>query len=1166
VLAAAPGVAASPAEAQVDPQPDYVRTHPGGEELVFMRANDAVTYRWCVPGTAHCGEVTVTCAEAREDTRAVLESAEQARRLLTAAGVYRIIHLDLDRVQRTEVRVAHYLERLKEAGVLPLRFAFINSAIDGTGNSAIRLGGPESPDDEPQDLATYRDPTVTELLEELFGPAGDVDSWIAAVDGLDDLARESTDDDRARRSIAAYLPIKARATLAELNDDAVNGVLDATEEAEFLEEVREALEVSLPDLVLKALDYIEGRLRGSTRGLYGFGKGLTSFDTPYLAPSELLFELAGVSTWHVYFDGLLEFLGLRAPVMRHVGALEVGDGDGNSQRIPASGVAVGLESLCRRHTLPDDDALDFVDGAGREVVEVGRAFASIAPVRNSRGEWVSEELAGVPLRSAIVKSSDGSALLQDGDNGWYRVEDWFFEDYDVYVPNPGGGNPLRRRVASYSLRLDQDGLTGDWNVLDWVDLDENGAAEAAVVRTYPAAEVEAAVPVDVTRIHNGGSGPTGSIHAGGGISVRARGVLGEAQVEYCLISPNNKRCPRPGRLTVLVEPEGWDDARADAADDDFRVLVNRVTGRIVLLQSLADGAPAARGEEVVTVGAEPHAVVDRLCCLPEDYHWSVDLVLPVMRNDGVRFLRDGTPLNKGGSKVAPGELDPGDLARCDGGRYCSYLRPRPLSRPRQAGRFDADALPDLQVERHARSLELRLSADPESAAAAGGESYTEGAYTFEYCLAHRDGRCGRPRPCTRVTYLDEPRAPNAAPLAGVASLAEVDVGFFEVTRGCRGTGATVKVTVEVHVEGSLDAVPAQVWEQEPDGDPPPPEDEKYCYQPKIRGDGSVDYGRAGADPWHSTWTLDPVDGRAPPEWCFLTLRKYLDRAGHCVLTVKTSNWRLGAVEQSPQSRWQLDWHGQPSRSTAGLRPVFLTGHRLIEGDPTYCRGERQPRIVGVWGTHVGAENWRFLADNPAGKDEDCDFQPVYPQEASCNHFGDFHNDNRRFDLDGFVPLDRVLNHRKTDPRNLHDLGEAWHDRLAAVEPCIGERECDEWVPPVPGWYQVRVEVDTHPATHRRSACPKKTEQECRDPRRESSTPFCPTGTVPEGKPAAGDEYKAYNRKLDGDDEYWWYCYTQAPDPDGDGPERAPPPVPLMSEPVRFVFDELIWVDAPYLGP
>jgi hypothetical protein len=427
-----------------------------------------------------------------------------------------------------------------------------------------------------------------------------------------------------------------------------------------------------------------------------------------------------------------------------------------------------------------------------------------------------------------------------------------------------------------------------------------------------------------------------------------------------------------------------------------------------------------------------------------------------------------------------------------------------------------------------------------------------------------------------VTYLDEPRAPNAAPLAGVASLAEVDVGFFEVTGGCEGTGATVTVTVEVHVEGSLDAVPEQVWEQEPDDDPPPPEDKKYCYQPKQMEDGLHDYVRGDPFPWHSTWTLDPVDERGPPHWCFLPHGAHLDRAGHCVIADRNRAWELGSVEQSPQSRWHIDrwhidYHGTPSRSTVLDRPVFLAGHRLIEGDPAYCLGERQPRIVGVWGTHVGAENWRFLADDPDSKDQDC--EQGIPEENSCSRFGDFGEFHP-----SIVPLDRVLNHGQSGSGGLHDLGEAWHERLAAVEPCIGERECDEWVPPVAGWYQVRVEVDTHPATHRRSACPRTdTRGDCLERERGDvawlypHSPFCPTGTVAEGS-LAGHEYRADKGKMDGDAEYRWYCYTQAPQPDDPDPDDyfpAPPrpdPVPLKSEPVRFVFDELIWVDAPYLGP
>jgi len=1118
---------ASPAQAQVDPQPDYVRMHPDSETLVFMRANDLVTYHACDSQSVHCVPVTSTCGRVSEDMRKQVEAAEQARRTLTAAEVYRIADPALGGVPRADVRLQHYLEQLKDEGVLPLRYALINSEID------------------PEDPSTYRDPQVDRLLEALYESSGDVEESIKLVQALDDLTASPlnpSDPSLAGMTIATLLPDSARERASELATRPA-GTLDPGELATFMGDVREALRVDLSPAVVSSLEGLHSRLmpQTSNTGLDSFNRSMPADEVPYW----LVDPLGRI-------EGFLELLGLEPPSMDSVDSVEVVDGSG-TPLIEVSDYALvyHLDFSCRVSYLRGDLSLAFADSGGGSYVTVERALGSIAPVAGRSAEAPG---AGA-LHSVAVHDAGGNLLYQDDSYDWYRI-----------LPQPTQGAGRRqvevgssgsyRLVLVTSLRLERDGAV--WRVLDWIGSDGDGLPEPEPVATHPASEVESAVPASVRQ--HARSGVASSI-IGGAIAVEARYRLGEAVINYCLRAERARFCPNLGRLTVLVEPEGWDDARAVGVDDAFRVVVDRVEGRISLLQERPDGEQPAPGD--VELDGRSHVVLERLCCLDRENRdfWSVELVLPVMRNDRVRFLRAGMPLDKDGNTVPVERLDSGDTVSCSVVRYCGYVRPRALGVPsRLAGGLDLD----VGVSSYRRSLELRLSTDPTSEASAGSARFR-----FRYCLAHREGDCSASPPqCTRVTYIEPPRAPNAgvAPILGAASLSDVPVSFFEVRdgEGCEQTVATVTVRVDVYGESSPpDSLPAEVWDDsEPPAPPPPPPEEKQCYVPPRTSLSHERFTEAVEWSDQRRWSLAPDtdEGRKPPPWCFLPDRTQLAKGGYCIEPDSDpvrQDWVLQHTQPSYGSRWRAGADGSPPHragQSPSARPddvteeLFLVGQGLTEGPDAICQGAR-PRIVGVWGTHVGAPNWRFgERDSP---DADCLPYPE-PREHSCDYGRDPEGGS------GF--LDQASNHVPglgIDPSgpslSHHSLGAAWHTSLAAVEPCVGESECDVWAPPVPGWYQVRIEVDA-PEVHRRH-------HRSHD---HSIPPIDGQDYCPEGDAGTKGTYINPRTRMPGDSDVWYYCYTQLPDTDGDGPEEAPEPVPVPAQGNPFVFDELIWVEAPYL--
>ena len=1131
-----PVLAGSPAQAQLTREPDYVRMSPGEERLVFIRANDVMSY--CLSdavGRRDC--VAATCAQVNADSRRLREAGEQARRLLAAAGLYRISRPDLGGVPRGDVRLSHYLGQLKEAKVLPLRHAFINADID------------------PADRTTFLDPAVEDLLKAMFGATGVLADWIEEVDTLPEILDPRTEPEVTGQSIAQLLPTSARVEAEGLSQEVADGTHDQDEVDAFLLSVRNALRVNPSSPVLETLTWMRSTFDGV--GMGGINNGaLTPDELPYV----FFTNFTGGPN---YLGGLLDLLGVPRPEINHVRAPGEGGRDAALPDSPALYYAVvNLLWGCLDGYLRNPNAIGYSDVGARDVATFERAFASVAPVA---GRSEEDE---VRLYGDVVKDADGNALYQDAAFGWWRITSTSHEwrgRRSLPVPNEDSRTHL---VPSTSLWLEFDEDAGQVHVMDWVLDDDDGQLVEQRVATHPRSDVVEADPG--TRFDLYGAVQIDRSILGGGILVTAGARLGEVVAEHCPKARHSRFCQGLGRLTVLVEPEGWDDAVAVGVDDEFRVLVNRATvagGQVVLLQKRPAGEQQ-RGDLELD-GAYYHEL-RRSCCLdPDRAFWSVDLELPVMRNDRVRFLKGEDPLDREGNVVLLGDLDEDDMASCFDSRYCTYVRPRSLEPPRGDDKFK------LSVDAFHTSLELRVSTDPESTGSPGSATYR-----FDYCLAHRDGDCSAAPPqCTRVTYIEPPRAPNAgvAPILGVASLSDVPVSFFERNGSvCDGTTGTVTVTIDVYG----DTPPEQFIEAlTPDRTPPDPGPEpttKKCYVPPSTSglDANRSDSRYTNAPfeWDAAfdWKLAPGDevAREAPEWCFLPARNLLHEVGYCVPPRTHSvEFDLENTQPDSGSRWRAGRDASPQYSaTGGYRAVeraaelFLVGQRLTAGNAEMCEGSR-PRIVGVWGTHVGADNWRFSRiDTTVDKEKkDCGAGP-HPPEHDCRYSKFTSHDFRSGPLDLVSNLNQQSRDDQHDKeRSRHSLGAAWHARLAAVEPCVGEAECDVWVPPVPGWYQVRIEVhalERH-MWHRcrdNQADPLARRRTCRA----AQTPLCAKDVSddPLGPAIEAPQSDVFGNPAD--------CSLIYPDPDGDGPltQRREP---LESIETRFVFDELIWVEAPYLA-
>ena len=278
----------------------------------------------------------------------------------------------------------------------------------------------------------------------------------------------------------------------------------------------------------------------------------------------------------------------------------------------------------------------------------------------------------------------------------------------------------------------------------------------------------------------------------GGTITLTGNELGEETVRYCVGNITSGNCEEWVNSTVVVEPEGWDDARVVAVNDEYRLIVNLDSLRLALLRESADGD--------TTIGGTTYEVLTRLCCLAAgNEYWSVDLELPVMDNDRVVFFREGHPVNKSGHQILFDDLIDGDTIACTGSLFCTMMRPQPDVVP--PGIFGMVVGPSYT------SLELTVSAPT-------GNVISE-QRVFNYCLAHRENSCGTSPPtCAKATYVESPRAPNAPNLPGIESSENLPARYFEATTLCAGTSGTVTLIVDVYEadDPGLPLIPEEVWE------------------------------------------------------------------------------------------------------------------------------------------------------------------------------------------------------------------------------------------------------------------------------------------------------------------------------------------------------------------
>ena len=196
--------------------------------------------------------------------------------------------------------------------------------------------------------------------------------------------------------------------------------------------------------------------------------------------------------------------------------------------------------------------------------------------------------------------------------------------------------------------------------------------------------------------------------------------LGEATYEYCLTTQPYP-CSSWARLAILVEPDGWEDARVYGADDEYTLQLNWETRLAELF-----------------VGAETEPI-SRTCCLNSLGFWSVDVRLRVIQNDRVQFY-DGTDGKNGDMACMP--------------RYCDGMRP---GNPTHAsttveGWVAAYQLDDVGLRLHGDSVVARV--------AARTEDFTLPAEAhITYCVQYGSNGCGVNNgvtSCARSTYRDAP--------------------------------------------------------------------------------------------------------------------------------------------------------------------------------------------------------------------------------------------------------------------------------------------------------------------------------------------------------------------------------------------------------------------------
>ena len=1091
-------------------------TRPDGDRVpyeetvtLYVRANDEVIYRLCESSESdNCDEQTVTCRTVSGVLERINEQADAARSLLIAQGVRDIVTTDRDSngnpIDRDDVRLRHLLEKLLP--ILPLRYRFLNPDVDppDAPDAANPVGDPDS----------YRHPDVTDALEVAAVAAGLLD---AEGDGDIDAYVESivtpADVQALPRVIRDLLTDEAgKLTDADVPDD---------EKAVLLAAIREALRVDPEDWPVHAHSTLALLDRYLDRGLadvpptsHSSGvigrKFFLLEDIPY--DIVLMAHQRGGSDFYLwpwsradwtggFLSGLLEFLGVRQPDLAPIREAKVSKrlGTGDATR-PAERVVVEMMRGCRPWHISNDLGVRQV-GSSPVDVTVNRGFGPLRPHD------------GPPINRTVVVNRNSKVLLQDSSGGdtWWEFPDSYYGSVPGFFgPDTGSTSEFYRLAHRFWLRLDVPGSAEDRYVHasylslryddrgtattsddEWQVRVEGEADPAGTFPAYPAGDPylqeatpwrSAAEPHGVTQ-----SGFLGEWVPGGVIELSGEG-LGEVSLEYCLsrdvTGRSDSLCARDWeQVTVMVEPDGWDDARAWANDDAFRLFVNWENKQVVLLAESDSGAWEIDGVR--------YDILERLCCLTDEASdWSLDLALPVMNNDTVRFFRGGRLLDRWGNQISAASIGPSDQAACPGSRYCTFLRPKPT------GGVDAGGF-GLAIDPYFTSLELEVSAP------AGDFTGTSETRHFGYCLAHRDENCGTsPATCAVATYVEPPRAPNA-PHAPALTTGDLPSHHFVATDLCVGADAEVTLTINVYGTANPPDVPEEIWEESAAEPPDVTTGPRKCFDDANKT-------------WKDDWFLDPADDawRDPPSaWCDVPQRVPADlpddvgtcgqlaarwqRVWHRYATTTPKNWQTDAYWQGDthdeaewweywdrnwDSCWLPEWRDyltqdwlegcqrtRPTDTWLGRDDIgdgallvgsewtrwqnapyrgrwtseggtlwfwefsgaslITVGRPLIEADREVCE-RAKPRIIAVWGTHVGAPNW--ITGPGGGPCTDA-------HDSSC---ADTHGAAMSHDGDA------------------QHLGDGWHQRLADVEPCIGEAECDVWVPPIPGWYQVRIEVVT----------------------------------------------------------------------------------------------------------
>lgn len=838
--------------------------------------------------------------------------------------------------------------------------------------------------------------------------------------------------------------------------------------------------------------------------------------------------------WHLSVD----------PSLRAVGS---GPGEATADRVFAP---------LREPTGPPDDRIFFVDSDYKVLV---------------RDADDDDEYWGFPdafVGSAPVGSAAGFWGVNTG--GYGRQGSWAY-----WLRFPATGDDDRYIHASYlTLRHDRgpDGV-GDTSDDTWELHDESDGSTTAVhTITYNSAGnpvLQATDPwrsatetADVNQTQN-----VGEWVPGGAIEVTGT-RLGERVLEYCLSprlegSPGNV-CETPWeRVTLMVEPDGWEDARAWGNDDGFQLLIDFTSGgHIVLLHEVPGGS--------VTLNSRTYEVVERVCCLSDEAAaWSFDLELPVMRNDTVRFFEENTAgqsttlelIDRHGVAVTAANLTAADQVACAGSRYCTFVRPK------AKGAVSTGAF-GLGVGEFGTSLQVDVSApSPQNS------TVTSETRTFDYCLAHQAEDCDTTGGlCAVAMYAEEPRSPNVPASVRAARTVDIPSQHFVANTGCIGAQGTVSLGIDVY---NATRTPPQTVSNVISPPPaPPPSPPRKCFK-----DFKRDASNAAETEkvWRANdWSVDPAGGRDAPEWCdkpqrlpydlpYVTLpsgdalpiewyeyaqgsawpagASFWSGTDHDESSWKTywgnrltgatykptrdsinnEDWLEGCQRARPSDSWDtwafapagsrwaeapyaLDWQGRHWRPHPRSEDLVTVGHPLVEEALEVCEGAA-PRIVGVWGTHVGAANWIM---GPSG--DEC--EATYDSQRG-RWIGDL-----LCEYSHGAQFARVVGGKTVK----HHLGDEWHRRLADVEPCVGEAECDAWAPPIPGWYQVRFDVVPPRAVmHEYSSIPKDRVDSSKDV--PVTRDYC--ATVDPQDPTKCDAYATGN--------VTW------------------------KDPTPFVFDELIWV-------